>query len=96
MGDPAERYVIRIARTVLRPVSIGDVDELQRVWIHPDVGRHFWDDEVITPERAEAAVREAVEGLGRHAASGGSAWPAYWASPTPRTPLLAACSRRAA
>ena len=66
MGDTAERHVIRTARTVLRPVSMEDVDELRRVWIHPDVRRYFWDDEVITPERAEAAVREAVEGLGRH------------------------------
>ncbi len=43
-----------------------DVGYLHRLWTDPAVRRFFWDDEVITRGRAEAAVREAVEDCGRH------------------------------
>ena len=64
MGDA--RYVIPTAGTPLRPVSMEDVGHLHRLWTDPEVRRFFWDDEVIPYERAGAAVREAVEDLGRH------------------------------
>jgi [ribosomal protein S5]-alanine N-acetyltransferase len=57
---------IPTARTSLRPVSMEDVGDLHRLWTDPEVRRFFWDDEVIPYERAEAAVREAVEDFGRH------------------------------
>jgi RimJ/RimL family protein N-acetyltransferase len=66
MGDAAARYIIPTARTSLRPVSMEDVEALHRLWTDPEVRRFFWDDEVIPHERAEAAVREAVEDFGRH------------------------------
>jgi ribosomal-protein-alanine N-acetyltransferase len=64
MGDAG--YVVPTARTSLRPVSMQDLEYLHRLWTDPTVRRFFWDDEVIPRERAEAAVREAVEDLGRH------------------------------
>jgi [ribosomal protein S5]-alanine N-acetyltransferase len=66
MADAGARYVIPTARTSLRPVSMEDVGGLHRLWTDPEVRRFFWDDEVIPYERAEAAVREAVEDFGRH------------------------------
>ena len=66
MGDAGARHVIPTARTSLRPVSMEDVGTLHRLWTDPEVRRFFWDDEVIPYERAEAAVREAVEDFGRH------------------------------
>jgi ribosomal-protein-alanine N-acetyltransferase len=43
-----------------------DVGTLHHLWTDPEVRRFLWDDEVIPYEMAEAAVREAVEGFGRH------------------------------
>jgi len=65
MGDAGARYVIPTARTSLRPVSMEDVEALHRLWTDPEARRFFWDGEVIPHERAEAAVREAVEYFGR-------------------------------
>ncbi|HEV2744817.1 MAG TPA: GNAT family N-acetyltransferase [Rubrobacter sp.] len=65
MGDTGQ-HVVQTARTHLRPVSMEDVGYLHRLWTDPAVRRFFWDDEVITCGRAEAAVREAVEDFGRH------------------------------
>ena len=64
MGDAG--HVVRTARTRLRPASMRDVGYLHRLWTEPAVRRFFWDDEVITRGRAEAAVREGVEDFGRH------------------------------
>jgi ribosomal-protein-alanine N-acetyltransferase len=66
MADAGARYVIPTARTSLCPVSMEDVGDLHRLWTDPQVRRYSWDDEVIPYERAGAAVREAVEGFGRH------------------------------
>ena len=66
MDDAGTPYSIGTERTVLRPVSMEDVDDLHRLWTDPAIRRFFWDDEVIPRERAEAAVREAVEDFGRH------------------------------
>lgn len=49
-----------------------DVGYLHRLWTDPAVRRFFWDDEVITRRRAEAAIREAVEDFGRHGLGSGS------------------------
>jgi RimJ/RimL family protein N-acetyltransferase len=43
-----------------------DAGDLHHLWTDPQMRRFFWDDEVITHQTAEAAVREAVEGFGRH------------------------------
>ena len=66
MGDAGARHVILTARTSLRPASMEDAGTLHRLWTDPEVRRFFWDDEMSPYERAEAAVREAVEGFGRH------------------------------
>ena len=66
MVDAGAGYAIPTARTRLRPVSMEDVGELHRLWTDPQMRRFFWDDEVIPRQRAKAAVREAVEGFGRH------------------------------
>jgi ribosomal-protein-alanine N-acetyltransferase len=66
MEDAGDGFVIRIPRTLLRPASMGDVGQLHRLWREPAVRRYFWDDEEISRARAEAAVREAAEGFGRH------------------------------
>lgn len=50
----------------LRPVSMDDLDALHRLWTHQDVRRFFWDGEEISTGRAEAAVREAIEGFERY------------------------------
>lgn len=65
MGDLTGRPVIRTARSLLRPVSMEDVGSLHGLWTDPKVRRYLWDGEEISPERAEAAVREAVEGFER-------------------------------
>ena len=64
MGDAG--HAVQTARTTLRPASMQDVGYLHRLWTDPAVRRFFWDDEVITRGRAEAAVREAVEDFGRY------------------------------
>jgi ribosomal-protein-alanine N-acetyltransferase len=66
VGGLDERHVIRTANATLRPVSMGDLGPLHRLWTHPDMRRFFWDDEVIPQTRAEATIREAVEGFERH------------------------------
>ena len=66
MGAAGEGFVIRTPRTLLRPASMEGAGELHPLWRDPAVRRFFWDDEEIPYERAEAAVREAVEGFGRH------------------------------
>jgi [ribosomal protein S5]-alanine N-acetyltransferase len=43
-----------------------DIGELHRLWRDPAMRRFFWDDEEIPRAKAEAAVREAVEGFGHH------------------------------
>lgn len=64
--DDAGRYLIETARLRLRQVSIRDLDALYRIWTEPAVRRFFWDGEVISKERAEAAVREGSEDFAKH------------------------------
>lgn len=48
-------------RLSLRPWELGDIDALHALWTCPDVRRYLWDDVVISRERAEATVREAID-----------------------------------
>jgi ribosomal-protein-alanine N-acetyltransferase len=64
--DGAGRFLISTARLRLRPVSIEDLDALYLIWTDPAVRRFFWDGEVISKERAEAAVREGGEDFAKH------------------------------
>lgn len=64
---------IETERLRLRPLTVDDADELHRLWVEPGVRRYLWDDEVISRERARAAVEESValfesRGLGLWAA----------------------------
>jgi RimJ/RimL family protein N-acetyltransferase len=60
------RHLIETARLRLRQVSEGDLDALYRIWTEPAVRRFFWDGEVISKERAEAAVREGSADFAKH------------------------------
>jgi ribosomal-protein-alanine N-acetyltransferase len=62
MGRTAE---IRTARLRMRPWTLGDVDELHRLWTDPDVRRYLWDDEVISRERAVAEIERSIEDFRR-------------------------------
>jgi RimJ/RimL family protein N-acetyltransferase len=64
--DDADRYLTETARLRLRQVSDGDLDALYRIWTEPAVRRFFWDGEVISKERAEAAVREGSADFAKH------------------------------
>ncbi len=66
MVEAGDGFVIWTPRTLFRPATMQDVGELHRLWRDPAVRRYLWDDEEIPHARAEAAVREAVEGFGRH------------------------------
>jgi RimJ/RimL family protein N-acetyltransferase len=47
-------------RLRLRPCTADDVPALHALWTDPDVRRHLWDGEVISPERAAATVAAGV------------------------------------
>lgn len=61
MGLP----VLATARLTLRPWTLDDVDRLHALWTDPDVRRYLWDDVVITRERAEETVRNAIGSAAR-------------------------------
>ncbi|HEX8088914.1 MAG TPA: GNAT family N-acetyltransferase [Blastocatellia bacterium] len=50
--------VIETSRLELRPLTADDVDDIHRLWIHPDVRKYLWDDEVISREQAAGVVVE--------------------------------------
>jgi len=56
MGLPT----LETARLTLVPWSLDDIDALHQVWMDPHVRRYLWDDEVISRQRAAAAVEVAV------------------------------------
>lgn len=60
------RFQIESARLTLRPVSPDDLEALHRLWIDPAVRHYFWDGEVISKERAEDAIREALQDFESH------------------------------
>lgn len=47
-------------RLRLRPLTLDDVDELQRLWAEPGVRRYLWDDEVLPRGRVRAVVEQSV------------------------------------
>ena len=49
---------IETTRLELRPLTTGDVDDIHRLWIQPDVRKYLWDDEVIPRVRAASVVEE--------------------------------------
>lgn len=53
--------VLGTPRLILRPWELGDTDALHALWTSPDVRRYLWDDVVISRERAEETVREAID-----------------------------------
>ena len=57
---------LRTLRCELRPVSAVDAAELHRLWMTPGVRKFLWDDEIITPDRAEEAVATSGELFDRH------------------------------
>ena len=64
--DGAGLFLIPTGRLLLRPASLDDMDALHRIWTDPEVRRFFWDGEVISRERAEAAVLEGGEAFAKH------------------------------
>jgi RimJ/RimL family protein N-acetyltransferase len=57
---------LKTSRCELRPAAPADAAELHALWISPGVRRFLWDDEVIPPERATAAVASSVALFDRH------------------------------
>jgi ribosomal-protein-alanine N-acetyltransferase len=57
---------IETARLTQRPVSSDDLEALHRLWIDPAMRHYIWDGEVISKERAEGEIREAVQNFERH------------------------------
>jgi ribosomal-protein-alanine N-acetyltransferase len=49
---------IETSRLELRPLAAGDVDDIHRLWVHPDVRKYLWDDEAISREQAASVVEE--------------------------------------
>jgi RimJ/RimL family protein N-acetyltransferase len=62
----AGRFPTPTDRLLLRPVSVEDLDALYRIWTDPAVRRTLWDGEVISKERAEAALLEGGEDFAQH------------------------------
>lgn len=48
------------ARLTMRPLSPDDLDEVHRVWNHPQVRRYLWDDQEVSRERAAGVLRESA------------------------------------
>lgn len=51
---------IETRRLRLSPYGLGDVDDLHRLWTHPEVRRYLWDNTVISQERAASVVQESI------------------------------------
>jgi RimJ/RimL family protein N-acetyltransferase len=62
---------IDTSRLRLRPCTADDAGALHRLWTHPDVRRHLWDDEVISPARARATL---AAGIASFADAGYGLW----------------------
>ena len=62
MGLPT----LETERLILRPWSLDDIDALHQVWTDPQVRRYLWDDEVISRQRAAAAVEDGVAAANRN------------------------------
>lgn len=52
-----KRVMLHTDRLTLRPFEQRDLVRLHTLWTDPEVRRYLWDDEVISLERAEQAIR---------------------------------------
>ncbi len=50
----------------MRPFAMGDVDELHRLWIDPDVRKFLWDDQIIPRETAIAVVESSLDSFAKY------------------------------
>ena len=57
---------IETARLRLRPWRAEDVDDLHRLWTHPEVRRYLWDDLIITPEQAAEVISSSLACFEEH------------------------------
>jgi RimJ/RimL family protein N-acetyltransferase len=65
--DGADRDPIPTDRLGPCPVCTGDLDALLRIWDRdPPMRRFVWDGEVVSKERAEAAVLKGSEDFAKH------------------------------
>ena len=62
----AGRFPTPTDRLRLRPVPVENLDILYRIWTDPAVRLTLWDGEVISKERAEAALLEGGEDFAQH------------------------------
>jgi len=58
--------ILETERLILRPWSLDDVDALHQVWTDPLVRRYLWDDDVISRQRAAAAVESSLASANRN------------------------------
>ena len=54
------RHQIRTQRLRLRPLRLGDLDDLYRLWVDRGVRRYLWDDHVISRDRARAEIERSM------------------------------------
>lgn len=47
-------------RLRLRPIGDGDIDDLHRLWIDPDVRRYLWDGRIIARDAVEEIVAASI------------------------------------
>lgn len=59
-------FEIETARLRLRPYTWNDLDDLHRIWNDPLVRRYLWDDQPVSPERAESVLTDSIECFGNH------------------------------
>ena len=57
---------IETDRLHLRPLVLGDLDAVHRLWTDPGVRRYLWDGEEIPREKARTMLVRGIEGLGEH------------------------------
>src|SRR5436309_83512 len=60
------RFDIETARLRLRPITLGGLDDMWRIWNEPGVRKFLWDDQPVSREMAEDAVRRASESFEQH------------------------------
>jgi ribosomal-protein-alanine N-acetyltransferase len=59
--DPSTR-TLRSKRLEFRPLTDGDVEDLHELFVHPEIRRHLWDDEIV-PRSVAADVVAKSQGL---------------------------------
>ena len=62
-------------RCELRPITVGDAEQLHDLWSSPGVRRFLWDDEIIPLERTHAAIGKSQRMFGEHAFGLWGVWP---------------------